>query len=368
MSHLRERKEKSCLNCQATVHGRYCHVCGQENTEPHESFWHLVTHFVYDVTHFDGKFFSTLKYLLFRPGFLSHEYLKGRRASYLHPIRMYVFTSAFFFLVFFSMSKDGEMVKMTETQSTAKELIERLEKKKTRTQEKLKKDSLNASQVQRYLAQLSNIDSDLVTIRKDTSAREQLITFRDDFNFLGSESDFKTVKAYDSAQAALPVSDRAGFFERRFTRQNLHLREKYHDDSKEIWKAIVEKFKHLFPQMLFVSLPLFALALQLLYVRRKKFYYVNHVIYTIHLYCGTFILILIGILLAWLMHRFHWDTDWLTGIFTLLGFFYWYKCMRGFYEQGRRKTILKYILVMFLSLFIMSFIFAIFIIFSAMSI
>ena len=45
----------------------------------------------------------SVKYLLFRPGHLSSEYMKGRRASYLHPVRMYVFTSAIFFLIFFSM-------------------------------------------------------------------------------------------------------------------------------------------------------------------------------------------------------------------------------------------------------------------------
>ena len=102
MSHNKEREEKICLNCKAAIYGRYCHVCGQENIEPKENFWHLVNHFVEDLTHFDGKFFITLKDLLFKPGFLSVEYLKGKRASYLHPIRMYVFTSAIFFLIFFS--------------------------------------------------------------------------------------------------------------------------------------------------------------------------------------------------------------------------------------------------------------------------
>ncbi|MFI5131717.1 MAG: DUF3667 domain-containing protein, partial [Chitinophagales bacterium] len=104
MSHLAERKEKDCLNCGTIIQGRYCHVCGQENLEPKESFWHLVTHFFYDITHFDGKFFTTLKDLLFKPGFLTREYMKGRRVNYLNPIRMYVFTSAIFFLVFFSLS------------------------------------------------------------------------------------------------------------------------------------------------------------------------------------------------------------------------------------------------------------------------
>src|SRR5690349_22469253 len=95
--------------------GRYCHVCGQENVEPKESFLHLVTHFFNDITHFDGKFFTTLKDLLFKPGFLSKEYMIGRRASYLNPIRMYVFTSAIFFLLFFSFFESKAPLKIVPT-------------------------------------------------------------------------------------------------------------------------------------------------------------------------------------------------------------------------------------------------------------
>jgi len=78
-------------------------VCGQENIEPKETVWGLVSHFFYDITHFDGKFFGTTRSLITKPGFLPQEYLKGRRARYLHPIRMYVFSSAVFFISLFSM-------------------------------------------------------------------------------------------------------------------------------------------------------------------------------------------------------------------------------------------------------------------------
>ncbi|MCY7293029.1 MAG: DUF3667 domain-containing protein [Ferruginibacter sp.] len=105
MSHLNERQGKNCLNCNTEVAGRYCQYCGQENIETKETVWHLVSHFFQDITHFDGKFFSTLKYLFTKPGFLSKEYMIGRRASYVNPVRMYVFTSAFFFLIFFSIMK-----------------------------------------------------------------------------------------------------------------------------------------------------------------------------------------------------------------------------------------------------------------------
>ena len=119
MSHLKERKEKNCLNCQTTVIGRYCHQCGQENLEPKETVWHLVQHFFNDITHFDGKFFATVKLLLRKPGFLSAEYIAGRRMSYLNPIRMYVFTSAFFFIILFSLKKPEDMVKSDSDRSLA---------------------------------------------------------------------------------------------------------------------------------------------------------------------------------------------------------------------------------------------------------
>ena len=114
MSHRPERKEKNCLNCGTTVQGKYCHVCGQENVEPKETFLGMVTHFFNDITHFDGKFFTTLKDLLFKPGFLSAEYMKGRRMRYLNPIRMYVFTSAIFFLIFFSVTDPDSTFKLVD--------------------------------------------------------------------------------------------------------------------------------------------------------------------------------------------------------------------------------------------------------------
>jgi hypothetical protein len=372
VSHLPERQEKTCLNCETTVHGRFCHVCGQENIEPKESFWHLITHFVYDITHFDGKFFSTLRYLLFRPGFLSKEYLRGRRASYLHPIRMYVFTSAFFFLIFFSVRSETEgVIKYADEkrQDTAR-IIKKLKKKRADLVELIEDTSLLIGK-DRFRAKLVAVDSDLALIRRDTTAKEKLKTLGDEYNFLGGNigNKFKSVGAYDSVQASLPAEKRDNWLERRFTRQNLRLREKYHDDGKAIWRAILEKFNHLFPQMLFVSLPLFALLLQLLYARRKQFYYVNHVIFTIHLYCGTFIIILATMALQGIFGLFGAEMpSLLNALLGLAGFYYCYKSMRNFYQQRRGKTILKYLLVLFLSLFVMTFIFIGFFIFSAMSI
>ncbi len=372
MSHLPERKEKICLNCGAALHGRFCHYCGQENIEPKDSFWHLVTHFVYDIIHFDGKFFSTLKYLLFRPGFLSHEYLRGRRADYLHPIRMYVFTSAFFFLIFFSFYQKEEAIEIKEKKDSPIEVIEDLHVEKARLEKKLVKDT-NSISANILKERLQQVKADIAMVQRDNSLVDSVKSLSNGGGFTlvsldndRSYKELKTVKKYDSVQASLPEHQRDGFLRKAIKRQDIHLNEKYKGDGSAILKAVTNKFIHLFPQMLFISLPLFGLLLLMLYAKHKQFYYVNHIIYSIHLYCAVFIIILIGLWLNSILTAItHSEHDWIGSSFTLAGFFYLYKSMRNFYGQRRAITILKYILLLLLSLFVMVLLFGIFFLFSA---
>ena len=287
---------------------------------------------------------------------------------------MYVFTSAFFFLIFFSVKKEEDVVKINTSPKTVASIIKKLEKGKAANQKLLNNPAIPELSKVGIRSVISDIDSDIALLRRDTTARDKLKMYNSNgdgnMTFFGNSSKkFKTVGAYDSAQLKLPVAERSNFIMRRFERQNIHLREKYNDDSKAVMNAIIDKFKHFFPQMLFVSLPLFALFLQMLYARRKRFFYVNHVVFTIHLYCGTFIIILAAMGVEGLINLLHWEeSGWLNGISTLLILFFWYKSMRNFYEQRRGKTILKYVITMFLSLLLMCIIFVLFFIFSAMAI
>jgi hypothetical protein len=352
------------------VLGRFCQVCGQENIETKESFWSLATHFVYDVTHFDGKFFSTLKYLLFRPGFLSQEYLRGRRIAYLHPIRMYVFTSAIFFLILFSFYQEASerVVRINANEKTVAELINELEGKKKFEMKNLPllpDSSFVDSSHLEIRKRITEIDNHIITLKKDSTQKDKIASLYDSNNsFEFGEDDYKgayNAKAYDSIQNSLPPSKRKNFFVASLQRQNLILKEKYGD---EMNKVFLEKFRHMFPQMLFVSLPFFALFLSLLYIRKKELFFVNHAVFTIHLYCATFILILaslwIGSILGWL----HLKTVVSNGLIGILIMFYWYKAFRNFYTQSRRKTFLKYVLLFFMILFLNVMLFLIFLAFS----
>ena len=352
MSHIPLRKENDCLNCGATVQGRYCHVCGQENTEPKETFWHMVTHFFYDITHFDGSFFITLKDLLFKPGFLSREYMLGRRKKYLHPVRMYVFTSAVFFLVFFSLfqvseseiSAVGERARVNEGFSTVKE--EAFKNAKT------KEDSAAIAKGLELLGYKEPKKTDTLFANKGG------IQFK-----LGRDiSKYKSLKEYDSIQNSLPKDKRDAGITKLVTRKSVQLDEKYHGDQTKIAKELINKFLHTFPYLLFVSLPLYALFLRLLYIRhRKQYYFADHGVFLIHLYIFTFLFLLFYFALDKLKDKIHVsDIEYVQAILIFVGLFYTLKAMKNFYKQGWGKTILKFILFNILCFVSIMLLFAIF--------
>lgn len=93
-------KSETCLNCgNNTQDSKYCSNCGQKNIDKHLSFSNLTKDFVGDYFTFDSKLFRSLLPLLFKPGFLTKEYILGRRMKYIKPFRLYFFTTFIFFAV-----------------------------------------------------------------------------------------------------------------------------------------------------------------------------------------------------------------------------------------------------------------------------
>jgi len=88
-----------CLNCGAKLLGPHCSLCGQKH-EPHPpTVGHLLGETFESITHADSRLWRTLGALLARPGRLTQEWLAGRRADYLPPIRLYLVLSVVFFLM-----------------------------------------------------------------------------------------------------------------------------------------------------------------------------------------------------------------------------------------------------------------------------
>jgi hypothetical protein len=89
----------SCSNCGATLAGEFCHACGQKRfVESDRRFGHLLHQFLASATDLDGRFWRTLRALLFQPGLLSREYFDGRRARWISPVSLFLAVSVVYFL------------------------------------------------------------------------------------------------------------------------------------------------------------------------------------------------------------------------------------------------------------------------------
>lgn len=346
MSHGKERKEKLCLNCNARVFGPFCHVCGQHNIEPKETVWELVVHFFNDITHFEGKFISSLRYLLFKPGFLTLEYERGRRASYMNPVRMYVFASAFFFILFFSFFSGAgdDLVKVNQNADSVKKKLPKINFSNKALMEEGLKDAETAEDS-------AAVYKAFGTKKEKASGKEDSTTAMLDV----TDKNYSTIAEYDSAQLALPKGKRDNWLENLMNKRIIVVNEKYKGDLKAFNKDVKDKILHSLPKVLFISLPVFAFFLFLLYIRHKRFFYVTHIIFTIHLYVFYFIMLLflftsnaIEAAAAW------WPGTLVSLIIGLYMYIYLYKAMRRLYAQRRAKTILKYFILLFFTVILFS--------------
>jgi hypothetical protein len=337
LSH-RIRKEKICLNCGTETPGHYCPSCGQKNVEPKQSIWHILSHIFSDITHWDGKFFVTVKDLFAKPGFLSKEYMIGRRMRYLDPIRMYIFTSAIFFLIIFSMV-DLKKVNFINDDSP-----------------KAGKGSI----LSKMLSKAKNkADSAEITARYKQSVEPYVKDYSDStrkqsgVSFALEKGDYPSLGAYDSAQKAKPPVARDGWLKRQIQKKKIELTIRYHKEGENLLREYASDNLHNLPKILFISLPFFALLLKLLYIRRKEFYYVDHGIFTMHLYVFSFLVLLVFFGVVSLQNHTGWGwLGWIIFLTVIYPFIYYYKAMRRFYGQRRAKTILKYILL-FISSFVL---------------
>ncbi|MBT0667254.1 DUF3667 domain-containing protein [Novosphingobium profundi] len=96
--------ESACLNCGTRLVGSHCHACGQA-AHVHRTLGAFFHDLLHGVFHFEGKFWRTLPLLVWRPGRLTREYIDGRRASYVSPIAMFLFTVFLMFAVFHAVEE-----------------------------------------------------------------------------------------------------------------------------------------------------------------------------------------------------------------------------------------------------------------------
>jgi hypothetical protein len=89
-----------CADCGTKTVGRFCHNCGNPS-HVHRTLLHLGEELLHGVMHFDSRAWRTLPLLVFRPGKLTRAWVMGKRARYVSPLALFLFT---IFVMFMALS------------------------------------------------------------------------------------------------------------------------------------------------------------------------------------------------------------------------------------------------------------------------
>lgn len=331
MSSVKLRKEKDCLNCGHLVEEHFCPKCGQENIIVKEDALHMVIHAIADYFHFEHKFFGTMKPLLLKPGKLTKQYVEGKRVSFIHPIRLYIFVSIVFFIAIFSGQKENPIeVEKPTTPLTAKDSL---------TNEKVKsmEQALSYVPISGKLKDSILNEAKLEALKDTTKTTITTTAKKKNRSKWGGEwlSKDTTVAQYEKTQTALPKAQRDGFIKHYFTKRIIEVN-KYPNPGEKFKEDLL----HNIPKMMFLLLPLFALILKLVYINKNRFYY-EHIIYSFHLHSAIFLSVLAMMFLRWLFGFVINIEGWLEFFCTIYIIWYIYRSLRTFYGSKRWITLLK---------------------------
>nr|WP_240155254.1 DUF3667 domain-containing protein [Chitinophaga sp. Cy-1792] len=328
-----------------------------------------------DIFHYDSQFFTTLKYLLIRPGFLTREYMAGRRVRYVNPIKLYVFVSFVFFFTIFGILGHTGVIDENNLHKTPAINVSN----EDNAAERKKDSTANATDATRYHYKPASADSTaiaaidspkhpevseknsqyaasaapLATAHRKKSKTEAAAT--DSTKAHKSDERHDYLKEYDEAQAKLTPAEQdkglSKFFTRRLLKAGTKLQSEHGDINAD--EIVWESFKHNAPKFMFVLMPLFALMMKWLYARRKQFMYADHAIFALHFHSFAFMLFLIAGVLAWIFPIIpaYTISFWILFAYQTLGL---YKN----YGQSFRRSLFKSVLLTIAYFFIVTFVMA----------
>src|SRR5438270_12957627 len=98
-SKLPEQPLTHCENCGTALVGEFCSRCGQHAIDYRRSILRVLWDAADSFLNWDTKFLHSLNQLLIWPWRLTNDFNAGRRARYVHPLRLYLIASIVFFLL-----------------------------------------------------------------------------------------------------------------------------------------------------------------------------------------------------------------------------------------------------------------------------
>ncbi|MGB1199428.1 MAG: DUF3667 domain-containing protein [Thalassotalea sp.] len=361
--------EKTCENCHATVSGSYCSECGQSIESNIKYFWSVILHLLDDIFSFDSRASRTLIPLLFNPGFLTNEYIAGRRVHYVPPLRLYLFISIVFFLslklfmspdleelannskesatVIQQISSELEAIKQQRLFATPPELLSLDENLARLTQyhkDILNKQNKSLAKVTLKLAQL-----ELARIKNNGEITEEK---QAEYKRLTSQVDeLKTENIKDSSLTIGNNEDGSFTLSSLSDDNNKILAEKAKEletKANELFTTAPDKLLKeatgKLPQIMFVILPVFALLLKIMFMFSKRLY-MEHLTVALHSHSFIFLVTLLLELIDFLFDTLASPNSWLAPALSIWIPVYLFIMQKRVYQQGYIITFIKYMVI-----------------------
>ena len=281
-SESKQVETQNCQNCETEFKGNFCPNCGQSVKEFQRPVKFLIVDFMGNMFAFDTRFWKTLIAVLFKPGKLENDFVKGHRVKYMPPFRFYLFISFIFFLllnIYTSRMMESDDIK------NALSLIDENQSNEA----------------------IMKADSLLNTELKDVALPDSV----------QSPSEFLKKAPKDELQMA---------------------KLKFLKEHPEIF---LEKFLARLSWAMFLLMPFYGLLLWLFY-RKSQPYYVTHFIMAINQHAFMFLIFVIALVLALLLPNlsssFYEYFLWIIPIYFIIGH-------QILYKQKVWKTIIKSIIL-----------------------
>ncbi len=325
----------------------------------------------------DSRFGRTFKPFFIQPGYLTNKYTSGKRVSYAHPVRFYLIVSLFYFFTVTIatqyISEEGE----SAIQTTNSVDLQNVEGLADSTRSKIvtsltgrEKTLLNSKNGENSLDSLKAFFSGLdttrqlklrealgdsvatalnlvegISLQKKPTVENQYYDDSDSSDFIINRIEFKKIEELDDeyndditdAQVydSLKLGE-LGYFDHLMAMQAIRITR---SSSDQVMTFVAKNL----PIMMLMLIPIFALILKLLYIRRNELY-IKHIVHALHLH--TFAYLIYGIFILITIYLIK-DED-MQGMINGIGFLivstYSYLSFRNVYKQKWLKSFIKFFL------------------------
>ncbi len=276
-----------CPNCATTITGPFCAKCGQAQKNFNRYLWTMVAEVFDDVFRLDSRAARTFFNLLFKPGQVTTEYFSGRRARYVPPIRLYLVISFLFFVLLPFLGQPVPRSEVVDVPAGDSATSEQTEEQSTDWQQEI--------------AKIDSLDLGFLTPEENAALAEVL---------------------KEQINKAITL---------------------YHDYPEEMFS----EFMDLLSVGMFFLLPIFAICLKILYLRKGR-YYAEHLLLAVHNHCFLFVALLAsGLLNLAQGTSFALVANYADTIIQLWILIYLYLSLKNTYQEGHLATTIKFIVLGF---------------------